>query len=595
MPPQVMALKWRPQTFADMVGQEHITRTLQNALTADRVAHAYIFAGPRGVGKTTTARIFAKALNCRNLKGTEPCNTCDLCEEVNQGSAMDVIEIDAASFNRVEDIRNLQEQVGTYPAKAKYKVYIFDEAHRITRAAFDAFLKTLEEPPEHVIFILASTEIHQFPPTVQSRCQRFEFRAMNLDTLIKQLRRISDSEKIEVDDKALYQIARSAGGSMRDAQRTLDQLVAFSGRKITTDDIRIVLGTIEGEVYLNFLQAAAREDAGAALDIVRQVLESGKDLDHFYSGLLESYRHLAVAKAYPAAAARLIPLAAEEIERLTQIAAECDDAYVLSALRLLIEQEWAARRSSLPQVVLETLTLELCRLKQLTNVSTLLSQVDRGQPISAPARPARNLTASPAPQAAAPLPPKPQTPAVPAPTTTPAVAAFTTPKPASVIDSEPVLAVEEIEDSVETEKNPELAKLKSQWREFLESVAAQKKALQGVLIDTRPKSLDEGTLVLLCKGPFHQEQLSKSENKTLVEQILKDLLGRPITLVPVLAEGAAKVSETKAPATSRAPKSLVAPTVDVKELEKEEPLVAAALKMFGGKIVEVKRNNPKQL
>jgi DNA polymerase-3 subunit gamma/tau len=595
-----MALKWRPQTFADMVGQEHITRTLQNAITADRVAHAYIFAGPRGVGKTTTARIFAKALNCRNLKGTEPCNTCDLCEEVNQGSAMDVIEIDAASFNRVEDIRNLQEQVGTYPAKAKYKVYIFDEAHRITRAAFDAFLKTLEEPPAHVIFILASTEIHQFPPTVQSRCQRFEFRAMNLDTLIKQLRRISESEKIEVDDKALYQIARSAGGSMRDAQRTLDQLVAFSGRKITTDDIRIVLGTIEGEVYLNFLQAAAREDAGAALDIVRQVLESGKDLDHFYSGLMESYRHLAVAKAYPAAAAKLIPLASEEIERLIQIAKECDDAYVLSALRLLIEQEWAARRSSLPQIVLETLTLELCRLKQLTNVSALLSQSGKG---SMPAP--RSFTPSPAPQMAAPS--RAQTisaPTASAPAKSPP--AMTPPPVAPVMDSEPVLAapaldgepvlaVEEIEDSIEAGKNPELAKLKSQWREFLESISAQKKSLQAVLIDTRPKTLDEGTLVLLCKGPFHQEQLSKTENKTLVEQILKDLLGRPITLVPVLTEGAAKPSETKAPSASRAPKSLVAPTVDVKELEKEEPLVAAALKMFGGKIVEVKRNNPKQL
>ena len=594
MPPQVMALKWRPQTFADMVGQEHITRTLQNAITADRVAHAYIFAGPRGVGKTTTARIFAKALNCRNLKGTEPCNTCDLCEEVNQGSAMDVIEIDAASFNRVEDIRNLQEQVGTYPAKAKYKVYIFDEAHRITRAAFDAFLKTLEEPPAHVIFILASTEIHQFPPTVQSRCQRFEFRAMNLDTLIKQLRRISESEKIEVDDKALYQIARSAGGSMRDAQRTLDQLVAFSGRKITTDDIRIVLGTIEGDVYLNFLQAAAREDAGAALDIVRQVLESGKDLDHFYSGLLESYRHLAVAKAYPAAAAKLIPLAAEEIERLTQIAKECDDAYVLSALRLLIEQEWAARRSSLPQIVLETLTLELCRLKQLTNVTALLSQSGQAaMPSAAPA--ARTFAQSPAT-------PKPQTVSTPAqsPQGAQSQPAKSTqapaPAPSAIMDSEPVLAVDEIEDPVEAEKNPELAKLKSQWREFLESVSAQKKSLQAVLIDTRPKSLDEGTLVLLCKGPFHQEQLSKTENKTLVEQILKDLLGRPITLFPVLAEGAAKPSETKAPSPSaRAPKSLVAPTVDVKELEKEEPLVAAALKMFGGKIVEVKRNNPKQL
>ncbi|HVM31838.1 MAG TPA: DNA polymerase III subunit gamma/tau [bacterium] len=567
MSPQVMALKWRPQTFADMVGQEHITQTLKNAMSADRVAHAYIFAGPRGVGKTTTARIFAKALNCRKPQGAEPCNACDLCEEVNQGSAMDVIEIDAASFNRVEDIRNLQEQVGTYPSKAKYKVYIFDEAHRITRAAFDAFLKTLEEPPAHVIFILASTEIHQFPPTVQSRCQRFEFRAMNLETLIKQLRRISDSEKIEVDDKALYQIARSAGGSMRDAQRTLDQLVAFSGRKITTEDIRVVLGTIEGEVYLNFLRAAAQEDAGAALELIRQVLESGKDLDHFYSGLLEFYRHLAVAKAYPASAAKLIPLAQEEVESLVQIAQSCDDAYVLSALRLLIEQEWAARRSSLPQVVLETLALELCRLRQLTSVSALLAGT---APAPAPARPSM-----------APL-PKPEA-------RTQATAPLPTP------DSEPVLAVEEIEDFEQDSKNPEMAKLKSQWREFLETVAGQKKALQGVLVDTRPKSLEEGTLVLTCKGPFHQEQLSKAENKTLVEQILKDLMGRPITLVPVLGAEAPKAADTKAPGTARAPKAMAAPAVDVKELEKEEPLVAAALKMFGGKIVEVKRNTPKQL
>ena len=571
--PQVMALKWRPQIFADMVGQEHITRTLQNSIKADRVAHAYIFSGPRGVGKTTTARIFAKALNCRNLKNTEPCNECDMCQEVNQGSAMDVIEIDAASVNGIDGIRALQEQVGTYPAKGKYKVYIFDEAHRISKAAFDAFLKTLEEPPAHVIFILASTEIHQFPATVQSRCQRYEFRSMVLDAILKQLRRISDAEKIEIDDKSLYQIARSAGGSMRDAQRNLDQLVAFAGKKVTLDDIRVVLGTIEGEVYLKLVEAAISMDTPAGLTVVKSILEGGKDLEHFYGGLLETFRHLAVAKAYPSAAATLIPLSKEEVEKITQLSSQMEEAQILSSLRILIEQEWALRHSANPSIILETVVMELCRLKALTSVGDLLRQIEGGSSPSV-SSPIKAAVAAPQPL-----------PRTSAPTYAPPAA----PQKAVVQEGEPALAVDEIEDAAPTDQNPDMAKLKSHWRELLEKVKAQKTALEGVLADTRPKKIDEGTLILVCKGPFHQEQLSKPENKVLVEKLLEELLGRKINLVPVLPEGAPASSDK--PSGPRAPKPSSAPKVDVKELEKEEPLVAAALKMFGGKIVEVKRNN----
>ncbi len=582
--PQVMALKWRPQTFADMVGQEHITRTLQNAMRTNRVAHAYIFAGPRGVGKTTTARIFAKALNCRNPKDFEPCNACDLCEEVNTGISLDIIEIDAASVNGIDAIRDLQQRVANSPAKSKYKVYIFDEAHRISKAAFDAFLKTLEEPPEHVIFILASTEIHQFPATVQSRCQRFEFRSMSLETLVKQLKRIADSEKIEIDDKALYQVARSGNGSMRDAQRNLDQMVAFAGKKVTLEDIRVVLGTIEEEVFLKLVEAALAEDGAAGLSTVRGVVEGGKDLGHFFNGILETYRHLAVAKAHPTAAQALIPLSTDEVAKLGDYAAQMSEPQILSSLRLLIEQEWAVRHSSNPQIILETLVLELCRMKSLTTVGDLLKQVQSGAPVAAFA--SAKASADKA------IPPVPQSFSAGGPPVTP------TPKPASpvpapVMVGEPVLAVDEIEDAVEGEKNPDLAKLKAQWTEFLEKVGEQKKALQGVLVDTRPKQMDGNTLVIVCKSGFHQDQLTKPENKSLVESVAEGFLGRKITVVPVLSQIAATAS---APKTSgpRAPKPLSAPAVDMEKIEKDEPIVAAAMKMFGGKIVEVKRNNPQK-
>jgi DNA polymerase III subunit gamma/tau len=579
--PQVMALKWRPQVFADMVGQEHVTRTLQNAIRSSRLAHAYIFAGPRGVGKTTTARIFAKALNCRNLKDAEPCNTCDMCEEVNQGTAMDVIEIDSASVNGVDGIRDLQKQVGTYPAKGKYKVYIFDEAHRITKPAFDAFLKTLEEPPEHVIFILASTEIHEFPETVQSRCQRFEFRSMSMDSISKQLRRISEAEKIEIDDKALYQIARSSGGSMRDGQRTLDQVVAFTGKKVTLEDIRVVLGTIEEEIYLKLAEAVVNQDAPLGLSVVKGIIENGKSLELFYSGLLETFRHLAVAKTYPASAASLIPLSSEESEKLLAFSSQMDETQILSSLRLLIEQEWALRHSANPQIVLETVILELCRLKQLISVGEMLKQAENSTPLSI-AAPSKALVSGPAVSSGEPSLPSSRITAPSAPSI-----------PASAQEGEPTFAVDEIEDPVETEKNPEMAKIKSRWREILEKVKAKKTLLEGILKDTRPKKLEEGTLVLVCKGPFHHEQLSKSENKILIEKIMEEEVGRKITLVPVLPELTSPATAEKS-SGPRAPKALSAPRIDEKEIEKDVPMVGAVIKMFGGKIVEVKRNNPQK-
>ncbi len=578
MPPQVLALKWRPKTFEDMVGQEHISRTLQNAFSSQRFAHAYIFAGPRGVGKTTTARIFAKLLNCRTPKGAEPCNACDMCEEVNQGASLDVIEIDAASMNSVDDIRKLQEQVGTYPAKGKFKVYIFDEAHRMSGSAFDAFLKTLEEPPAHVVFILASTEIHKFPATVQSRCQRMEFRAMSLEVLAKQLRRIADAEGIETDEKVLREIARAAGGSMRDGQRTLDQLVAFAGNKITLEDVRRVLGLVEGERFVVMARAALEEDVPTALDQLRGALETGKDPVLIFKGLVETYRHMLVAKTYPAKTRDLLPLPAEEITALAEIAQKSDDAYLLSALRLLFEQESVLSRSALPSVVLETLVIELCRLKSLVEVDDAFFRAQSGaapRPLPAPR--------AAAPVAAKPSAPVPQAPA--APKTAP-YQAPSGPPPSAAEAGEPVLAVSEIDEPTDANEDPRLSALKSQWREVLEKMAEQKKLLQSILLDCRPKSFEADTLVLTCKSDFHRDTIETPENKRLVEQVFSGVLNVPVKVVAVAAGAAARVAKTG----SGVLKPQAHPKVDVQALQKEEPLVKAVMEMFDGKVVDVIRS-----
>ena len=284
-----------------------------------------------------------------------------------------------------------------------------------------------------------------------------------------------------------------------------------------------------------------------------------------------------MAKAYPSAAAQFISLSAEDTEKIVKFSAQMDEAQILSSLRLLIEQEWALRHSANPQIVLETLVIELSHLKQLTSVGDLLKQVESG---STP------VINNPKPIASTPRPTTPVATPAPAPTYIP------TPKPATVTEGEAVLAVDEIEEPVEADGSPEIAKLKSQWHELLEKVGFKNASLKAVLADTRPKTLDSGTLVLLCKGPFHYEKLSVTENKVLVEGFIEELVGRKINLIPVLPEGAVKNASSEKPAV-RAPKPLSSPKMDVKEMEKEEPVVAAAMKLFGAKVVEVKRSNPK--
>ena len=289
---QVTARKWRPQKFEDVVGQEHITATLKNAIKTNRIAHAYIFTGPRGVGKTTTARILAKALNCENPHDAEPCNECAMCKTINDSQTMDIIEIDGASNRGIDEIRTLRESVKYAPTRGKYKIYIIDEVHMLTKESFNAFLKTLEEPPAHTIFIFATTDIHKVPLTIISRCQRFDFRRIQLDTIKKTLSEIAKAENIIIDDKTLTLISKKADGALRDAQSLFDQVISFCGDKIDSETVSKMLNLIDDDLFFTISDAILQKDFNVVFQTTDKIYQNGWDFIDFTDGLLEHFRNI---------------------------------------------------------------------------------------------------------------------------------------------------------------------------------------------------------------------------------------------------------------------------------------------------------------
>jgi len=371
----VLARKWRPQNFEEVVGQESLTQTLKNAIKMSRVPHALLFCGPRGVGKTTMARLLAKALNCDKGPTADPCANCSACRQITQGTHMDVLEIDGASNTSVDDVRQLRESVQYRPSSARYKVYIIDEVHMLSKSAFNALLKTLEEPPDHVFFIFATTEPYKVPQTIQSRCQRFDFRRIPVQATINRLKKIAQSEDIKVSDKGLRLLARQADGSMRDAISLLDQAVSFSGKKISDESLAELLATVDRRHLFNLSEALVRANPRAALEILDQVYQHGYDLKQFHKELVDHMRDLLVVK-FVDDLTGLVELGDDEIAELKKQAGLANEEALSLIFEFLLQAEEKLARSEYPKVVLEFSLVKCASLKPMLKVEELISRLE---------------------------------------------------------------------------------------------------------------------------------------------------------------------------------------------------------------------------
>ncbi len=537
----VTALKWRPQKFSEVVGQSHITQTLKNSIKNGRIAHAYIFAGPRGVGKTTTARILAKRLNCLNPQEGEPCNECEMCRAIQSGQTMDVIEIDGASNRRIDEIRQLRESVRYAPTAGKYKVYIIDEVHMLTTESFNALLKTLEEPPEHTIFIFATTDIHKVPLTIISRCQRFDFRRIELNEIKGLLSKIAKAESIEIDDESLTIIAKKADGALRDAQSLFDQVASYCGSKITSDEVRKMLNLIDEDIFFGISEAVLKNDFRVAYETVQKLYENGWNFIDFVMGLIEHFRNImAISVTGSAKYLEASEMSKLKYESLKASFSEADLLRILTFLTKLLAEVKIAQNQRLSVEIGLSKLIGLERSATITELIDILKNKET-LPTKSNSTPQQTEVKKKAP-----------------------IENNISPVKEETIKKEtekPRIEINSIDD------------LKLHWKEFIAEVNRQKFSVGSFLINSSPLSFSNSHLVI---------QLAKKEGLEIVNfnirfltEAFKNYFGKKVTI-----EIKAIESEEKKPQensfTNNAPKNS----------SEDNPLIKAIIEKLGGKEIK---------
>src|ERR1700719_930946 len=577
---QVIARKWRPQKFSDLVGQEHVTETLGNAIKNDRVAHAYIFSGARGVGKTTAARILAKALNCVHGPTATPCGECDSCREIAAGTSLGVIEIDAASNRGIDQIRELREMVRYAPPSSRSKVVILDEAHMLTGEASNALLKTLEEPPDRVIFVMATTQPEDLVDTIRSRSQHFHFRALTFGEITTRLEEIAQKENLKIDAGALAVISRMAEGSMRDALSLLEQARAYCGEVITNDAVRELLGVVPDDALATLVNAIAEGSADRALGLIHTFQKEGRNLQHFCREAIRHMRNLLIAKVC-GADSDLIAATADQRPTLAEAAAEFSEEDLTRFFQILLQTDDDLRRKPDPRVHLEMGLLRLINAARLAPLEELLGVLTRGAANAGAARSVALAGApttsakSAAPSFAAAIPSQPKT-QLSSPFTAPATIAASADVKQAVAEEEPGIPAKDAAALVIGITQEQVAEIKA-------SVQAQQKFLGELVEQSSLWELEGAELRIYFspeKRPF-AEMMEGRETLEKIRSISSKVLGRAVRVCAKLEAVAAAAASAARGASG---------TQELRAQFERDPMVRSMLQRFGGKISEVKRS-----